>query len=108
MGIGSIALLLAGISGQGLPVLSLSNWAIIAWLAVVNTAIAFTLWNLTLRTLSAMESSLINSAMLIQSPILAWLFLGEAITWREGIALALAGIGILLVQLYGKRNLRGS
>jgi drug/metabolite transporter (DMT)-like permease len=108
MGIGSIALLLAGISGQGLPVLSLSNWAIIAWLAIVNTAIAFTLWNLTLRTLSAMESSLINSAMLIQIPILAWLFLGEAITWREGIALALAGIGILLVQLYGKRNLRGS
>lgn len=104
MGIGSIALLIAGISGQGLPALSLSNWAIIAWLAVVNTAIAFTLWNLTLRTLSAMESSLINSAMLIQIPILAWLFLGEAITWREGIALALAAVGIVLVQLYGRQK----
>jgi drug/metabolite transporter (DMT)-like permease len=108
MGIGSLALLVAGISGQGLPALSLSNWAIIAWLAVVNTAFAFTLWNLTLRTLSAMESSLINSAMLIQIPILAWLFVGETITWREGIALALAGVGILLVQLYGRQKSQGS
>jgi drug/metabolite transporter (DMT)-like permease len=46
--------------------------------------------------------------MLIQIPILAWLFLGEAITWREGSALALAGIGILLVQLYGRQKSQGS
>jgi drug/metabolite transporter (DMT)-like permease len=104
MSIGSIALLITGITLQGLPTLSLANWAIIAWLAVVNTAFAFTLWNLTLRTLSAMESSLINGAMLLQIPVLAWLFLGEAITWREGIGLALAGVGIVLVQLYGRQK----
>jgi drug/metabolite transporter (DMT)-like permease len=103
MGVGSVALLSAGISVQGFPSLSLANWALIGWLAVVNTAFAFTLWNLTLRTLSAMESSLINNAMLIQIPILAWLFLDEAITRREGIGLMLAGIGIVLVQLRGKR-----
>jgi drug/metabolite transporter (DMT)-like permease len=103
MGVGSVALLSAGICVQGFPSLSMVNWAIIGWLAVVNTAFAFTLWNLTLRTLSAMESSLINNAMLIQIPILAWLFLGEAITWQEGIGLMLAGIGIVLVQLQGRR-----
>lgn len=99
MGIGSIALLTTGISLQGLPALSPANWAIIVWLAIVNTAFAFTLWNLTLRALSAMESSLINNAMLFQIPLLAWLFLGETITWREGLGLALTGAGILLVQL---------
>ena len=31
-----------------------------------NTALAFTLWNGALRTLSAMESSLINGTMLVQ------------------------------------------
>lgn len=98
MGIGSGALLVTGIWVQGIPPLSLANWAIIAWLAVVNTAFAFTLWNLTLRTLSAMESSLINNAMLIQIPILAWLFLGETITWQKGVGLLLAGVGIVLVQ----------
>lgn len=104
MGIGSGALLAAGIWVQGIPPLSLANWAIIAWLAVVNTAFAFTLWNLTLRTLSAMESSLINNAMLIQIPIMAWLFLGETITWQKGVGLLLAGIGIVLVQLRGRQQ----
>ncbi|MCK6628859.1 MAG: DMT family transporter [Anaerolineae bacterium] len=103
MGVGSLALLTAGIVTQGWPALSLSNWVIIGWLALVNTAFAFTLWNLTLRTLSAMESSLINNAMLLQIPFLAWLFLGETITGRELIGLALAGVGILVVQLRGKR-----
>ena len=99
MGIGSIVLLATGIATQGLPPLSPANWLIVVWLALANTALAFTLWNYTLRTLSAMESSIINNAMLIQIPILAWLFLGETFTWKEGIALALAGLGILAVQL---------
>lgn len=41
MGWGSIGLLIIGILPQGFPSLSLQNWAIIAWLAVVNTAFAF-------------------------------------------------------------------
>jgi drug/metabolite transporter (DMT)-like permease len=99
MGLGSVVLLSVGIATQGLPPLSLGNWLVIGWLALVNTAFAFTLWNNTLRTLSAMESSIINNAMLIQIPILAWLFLGEPITWKQAVALALAGGGILAVQL---------
>ncbi len=100
MGIGATLLLGTGLVTQGLPNLTLTHWAIIAWLAVVNTAFAFTLWNLTLRVLSAMESSIINSTMLIQIAILAWIFLGEQVTWREGVGMLLAGVGVLLVQLW--------
>jgi drug/metabolite transporter (DMT)-like permease len=99
MGVGAIVLLVTGGLTQGFPRLSLTHWAIIGWLAVVNTALAFTLWNHTLRTLSAMESSIINSTMLIQIAVLAWLFLGERLTWQEGIGMALAGLGALIVQL---------
>ena len=99
MGIGSIALLATGISLQGITNIGLQGWAIIAWLAVVNTALAFTLWNLTLRTLSATESSVINGTMLIWIPILAVIFLGEHIKTREIIGLIVAGLGILLVQI---------
>ena len=99
MGIGAIILLAVGIGIQGLPALSLLNWAIIFWLAVINTAFAFTLWNLTMRVLSAMESSIINNMMMVQIPILALLFLGERITWQEGIGMVLAAIGIVIVQL---------
>jgi drug/metabolite transporter (DMT)-like permease len=99
MGIGSLLLLLTGIATRGLPALTLPQWGIIAWLALINTAFAFTLWNTALRTLGAMEASIINNLMLIEIPVLAWLFLGETVTIKQGIALAIAGGGILLVQL---------
>jgi drug/metabolite transporter (DMT)-like permease len=99
MGIGSVILLGVGAAVQGIPKMSLQSWAIILWLALVNTAFAFTLWNHTLRALSAMESSIINSAMMIQIPILALLFLGEDISLKEGIGMLLAGLGILMAQI---------
>jgi drug/metabolite transporter (DMT)-like permease len=99
MGIGAGALLVTGVLTQGLPPLSPIHWAIVGWLAVVNTAFAFTLWNHTLRTLSATQSSIINSTMLVQIAVLAWLFLGERLTWQEGIGMVLAGIGAMIVQL---------
>jgi drug/metabolite transporter (DMT)-like permease len=99
MGFGSIALLVVGIAVQGLPELTMQNWAIIGWLAVVNTAFAFTVWNHTLRTLSAMESSIINGTMLLWIPVLAIIFLGESITGKEFLGLIVAGVGTLVVQL---------
>jgi drug/metabolite transporter (DMT)-like permease len=99
MGIGSFLLLLAGFAMEGMPVINPKCWGIILWLALVNTAFAFTLWNHTLRTLTAMESSIINGTMMIWIPILAVLFLGEVITGKEIIGLVITGIGTLVVQL---------
>ena len=99
MGIGAAVLLVSSSFDQGFPQLNWLNWVIIGWLAVVNTAFAFTMWNHTLRVLSAMESSLINNTMMIQIPLLAVLFLGEQLTWHEGAGMAVAAIGILMVQL---------
>ncbi len=99
MGVGAIVLLVAGILSQGLPPITLRGWAIIGWLAVVNTALAFTLWNHTLRTLSATESSIINGTMLIWIPVLAVLFLNEHVNGKELLGLVAAGVGTLIVQL---------
>ena len=99
MGIGSLFLLLIGIATQGFGNLDLQAWILIAWLAVVNTAIAFTLWNHTLRTLSAVESSIINSLMMPQIAILAYLFLGETLNAIEILGLVLVGLGVMVVQL---------
>jgi drug/metabolite transporter (DMT)-like permease len=99
MGVGGLALLVTGLLAEGMPPISLRSGAIILWLAGVNTAFAFTLWNQTQRTLTAMESSIINGTMLIWIPILAVLFLGEHITGRQMIGLVLAGLGVLVVQL---------
>lgn len=99
MGIGAGLLLSVSLWVDGLPRLSLENWLLLAWLAAINTAFAFVLWNHTLRILPAMESSIINNTMLIQIGLLAWIFLGESINFREGVGMLIAFLGILTVQL---------
>jgi drug/metabolite transporter (DMT)-like permease len=99
MGIGSTLMLLTGVVTQGLPKITLTSWGIVILLAVVNTAFAFTAWNYVQQTLTAMESSLINSTMVVQVALLAWIFLGEQLSGREIFGLALTVIGVLIVQL---------
>lgn len=100
MGVGGILMLVLGIVVQGVGTITPQQWVIIGWLAVVNTALAFTLWNKSLQTLTAVESSIINSTMLPQITLLAWLFLGEAIGTKEVLGLALVLGGTLTVQLW--------
>jgi drug/metabolite transporter (DMT)-like permease len=102
MGIGAALMLAVGIGVQGMGRLSVSQWAILAWLAVVNTAFAFTLWNRSLRALTAVESSVLNGTMMPQIAILAWLFLGEPLALRQIAGMALVAAGALIVQL-GRR-----
>lgn len=104
MGVGSLLLLATGFVAEGVPQLDASGWSIVLWLAIVNTALAFTIWNHTLGSLTAIESNLINNTMLVQIAILAWLFLGEPIQPKEAIGLILAMIGVLVVQLAGNHS----
>jgi drug/metabolite transporter (DMT)-like permease len=99
MGIGSIFLLVFGIAIQGFGQLDIQGWLIITWLAIVNTALAFTLWNQTLRTLSAVESSIINGLMMPQIAVLAFVFLGETLNGKEILGLILVGLGVIVVQV---------
>jgi drug/metabolite transporter (DMT)-like permease len=98
MGAGAIVLLGIGISMQGLPAISPSTWVVVIWLAVVNTALAFFLWNKTLQVLTAVEATIINSTMLIQIAVLAWLFLGEELILINILGLALAATGVFIVN----------
>jgi drug/metabolite transporter (DMT)-like permease len=96
MTIGAVLLLTAGVGIEGMPGLSPEAVAIITWLAVVNTAGAFTLWNFSLRHLTAAESSVVNNAMMPQIAVLGWVFLGEAPgPWQwAGMILVSAGVAI--------------
>ena len=99
MGIGATVMLAVGLAVQGWPTITPEGWLVILWLAIVNSALAFTLWNHTLTVLSATESSIINNTMLIQIAVLAWLFLGERLDAREIAGLVVAAVGILIVQV---------
>ena len=100
MGVGGLLLLITGYTTQGFGILNTQQWLIIGWLALVNTAFAFTLWNRTLQTLTAVESSIINGTMLPQIAILAWLFLDEPLNLRQILGITFVGVGTLIVQLW--------
>jgi drug/metabolite transporter (DMT)-like permease len=107
MGIGSGSLLAVAVIHDGIPRLTLSSWLVVGWLAVINTAVAFTVWNHTMRRLSAMESSLINNTMLVHVAVLAWIFLGERPNVRSilGLVLVAGGVGLVHLRQVGNRQI---
>lgn len=98
MTIGAVVLITAGLIIDGLPAVTFRAGLIIGWLAVINTAVAFTLWNWSLRRLSAVESAGINNTMLIQIALLAWVFLGETPGAFSITGIAAVSIGVFLTQ----------
>ena len=96
---GSVVLLGAGIALEGRPPLDLRGWLIIGWLAVINTAFAFTLYNHALRSVTAVESSVVVNLLLVMVAGLAWVFLGETLDARQIAGLALVTAGTIAVQL---------
>lgn len=98
MALGALALFGSGRLLEPWPTLTATHWLLIGVLAVVNTALTFTLWNMTLRHLTASESNMINNTMLVQIAVLAWLFLGERLTALQIAALAVAVVGVALGQ----------
>lgn len=104
MAAGAAALLTTGVAVQGWPEMTPRGWLIVGWLATVNTALAFWLWNRAQSVLSALETSLINNTMLIQIAVLAVLVLGERLTVMQVAGLTIAGAGVLYVQLTRMRR----
>jgi drug/metabolite transporter (DMT)-like permease len=102
MAVGSVILLALGLTIEGVPDVSGRAWILITWLAVVNTALAFSLWNLSLQKLSAVESAGINNTMLVQIGLLGWVFLDEPLGPPEIAGIVLVSIGVFLTQAVGR------
>jgi drug/metabolite transporter (DMT)-like permease len=99
MGLGSSLLLVISSIVEQIPLLSLETALILLWLALVNTAFAFTLWNRVLRTLTALEGGVVANAQIIEVAILAWVVLGETMGPQKIVAAAVILAGVTLVQL---------
>lgn len=95
MSVGAAILLIVGAVVEGVHLPSLQGMAIVAWLAVVNTAWAFVLWNRSLVHLPAATSAVINNLMLVEIAVLAWLFLDERPSLGQVVAIALVTVGVV-------------
>jgi len=96
---GALILTGLGLLLEGLPRIGARSVLYLLWLSVINTALAFTLWNFSLRILTAVESSIINGTMLIQIAVLSVIFLEAELSGRKAAALAVAALGAVLVQM---------
>lgn len=96
---GAVPLLILAFLIDGFLRISLQEWAIILWLSLVNTALAFILWNRVLKKIRAFELSVLQNTMLIQIALLASIFLGEELTTIKIVSLIMVFTGVLLVQI---------
>jgi drug/metabolite transporter (DMT)-like permease len=102
--VGSTVLLAAGLAFERIQSISLLSVLYIIWLSIVNTAIAFTLWNKAMQTLRAVDISIINGTMLPQIVVLSIVFLGEMPDLLDWLGLVLIALSALAIQILQARK----
>ena len=91
--------LVAALVTEGIPAFEPRAWLLILWLAAVNTAFTYTLWTQVLRSLRAVEASVLGDLTVLMTAVLGWLVLGEALGPVEIAGLVLTVVGVAIVQL---------
>jgi drug/metabolite transporter (DMT)-like permease len=104
LGIGGGLLLLIALPLEGFPVFSLQSAGIIAWLAVVNTAIAYLFYNHSLQVLTAMELNVVLNLTPLGTALLAWQLLDETLSLLQIAGMMVMIFGVVLVERSGKRR----
>lgn len=99
MVMGSVGLFLVARLVEPFPELGWEQILLILALGVINTALAFTLWHMAMRTLNALHAGIIASAQVVEVPVLAFIFLGESLTTGRIVGSVLVLAGILVVHL---------
>jgi drug/metabolite transporter (DMT)-like permease len=110
MAIGAAALALFALTTRRqLPAPTWRLVGVVAWMVLVNTAFAFTVWSWVLRHLDAADAAVINNLMLPEIAVLGWLALGErpAALDAVGIAIVLAGTILANVRRRARRSATG-
>jgi probable blue pigment (indigoidine) exporter len=98
LAVGGVTLLLIAIPLEGLPTLTLSGWAIVLWLALVNTSLAYVLYHHSLQELTALEMNVLLNLCPLGAALLAWLLLGETLTAVQILGMVVVVFGVTLVQ----------
>ncbi len=98
LGFGGGLLLLLGVVIEGAFRPSLPGLALVLWLAVINTILAYLFYYRSLRVLTALELHIILNLSPLGTALLAALLLGERLTLTQIIGMFTVIIGVTLVQ----------
>jgi drug/metabolite transporter (DMT)-like permease len=98
LAIGGGALLAFAIPLEGLPHLTLSGIGIVLLLALVNTAVAYLLYNHALQSLTALQMNLVLNLSPFVTALLAAAILGERLIMVQWAGMVVATAGVALAQ----------
>ena len=75
----------------------------IAWLAIINSALAYLIWNHALKRLQAFEISIVANLMPMGTALIAPLLVDEVVSPRAWLGMAVGLAGVMLVGVAGSR-----
>lgn len=85
LALGGGLLLLIALPLEGLPHASPGTWGLVLWLAAVNTALAYVLYNHALQVLTAFEINVMLNLSPVLTAIMGWFLLNERLTVLQWI-----------------------
>ena len=98
LAIGGGLLLAIAIPLEGIPHATPRTWGLVLFLASVNTALAYVLFNHALRSLQAFEMNVLLNLSPIWTALLGWWLLNEKLVNVQWIGIFVVMVGILLTQ----------
>jgi len=98
LAIGGGALLAVAIPVEGLPDLTVSGVGIVLLLALVNTVVAYLLYNHALQSVTALQMNLVLNLSPFVTALLAAVILGEILTPVQWAGMVVATAGVALAQ----------
>lgn len=104
LAIGGGMLLAIAIPLEGMPDASLRTWGLILFLAAVNTALGYVLYNHALQSLQAFEINVVLNLSPIWTALFGWVLLGETLLIPQWAGMLVVMIGVLLVQRRKYKN----
>jgi len=104
LGFGGGLVLLLALVVEGMPSFSLAGLGIVLWLAAINTALAYLLYNHALRTLTALEMNVLLNLSPLGTAILAALLLREQMVTVQWTGVVVLILGVSVVQWGGRRQ----
>ena len=101
LAIGGGLLLAVAVPLEGIPNASLRTWGLVLFLAVVNTALGYVLYNHSLQNLQAFEMNVVLNLSPIWTALLGWILLNEILIGPQWAGMFVVLMGVMLAQ---KRN----
>jgi len=98
LALGGGLLLLIALPLEGWPSAPIQTWGLVLWLAGVNTAPGYILYNHSLQALTAFEMNVILNLTPLWTAVIAWFLLGERLTALQWIGMVVVILGVILAQ----------